>query len=70
MTRTYSAEEVADRLGRHTESIRRNLRKGQLEGEKWSNQWVISDDALREWLPEAVYAEAFGPAKTETGTDE
>ena len=64
MTRTYSAEEVAERLDRHTESIRRNLRSGQLEGEKWSNEWVITDEALKDWLPEAIYQKAFS-AKTD-----
>jgi len=60
MTRTYSAEEVADRLDRHTESIRRNLRNDKLKGEKWSNEWVVTDEALREWLPAAIYERHFG----------
>jgi excisionase family DNA binding protein len=61
MTRTYSADEVAERLDRHTESIRRNLRKGQLDGKKWSNKWVIPEDALKEWLPEEIFEQKFGP---------
>jgi len=64
-TQTYTADEVADRLGRHTESIRRNLRKGQLEGEKWSNKWVVTDEALQEWLPGPVYEDAFGTESTD-----
>lgn len=59
-TTVYSPEEIAERLGRHTESIRRNLRKGQLEGEKWSGSWVVTEEALEEWLPAPIYAEAFG----------
>jgi len=38
---------------------RRNLRKGQLKGEKWSRQWIITDQALRGWLPEAIYRGTF-----------
>lgn len=57
---TYTVDEVSERLDRHPESIRRNLRKGQLEGEKWSRQWIITDQALRDWLPEAIYRETFG----------
>jgi excisionase family DNA binding protein len=63
--KTYSTEEIAKRLGCHVNSIRRNLRRGQLEGEKWSNEWIVTDDALREWLPAPIYQEAFGSAKTE-----
>ena len=55
---THTVDEVAERLDRHPESIRRNLRKGQLEGEKWSRQWIITDQARlrqlscvkRQWL--------------------
>lgn len=64
--KTYSTEEIAERLGRHVNSIRRNLREGDLEGEKWSNEWIVTDDALREWLPAPIYEEAFGSAKTDT----
>ena len=64
-TKTYTVDEVADRLDRHVESIRRNLRKGQLEGQKWSNQWVVTEDALKEWLPMPIYEDAFGPAETD-----
>jgi len=66
MTRTYSVDDVAERLGHHPESIRRNLRKGQLEGQKWQGRWVIPDESLRDWLPPAKYEEAF-PVKTEEG---
>jgi len=59
-TTVYSPEEVAEALDRHPESIRRNCRKGQLDGTKWSGEWVISKEALEEWLPAPVYRDAFG----------
>jgi ATP-dependent Lon protease len=62
---TYTPEEIAERLDRHVNSIRRNLRKGQLEGEKWSNEWIVTDEALQEWLPVPVYQEHFGEADGE-----
>lgn len=58
--RFYTAEEVAYRLDQDTESIRQLMRDGQLDGVKWSGQWIISADDLRAWLPEEVYQEAFG----------
>ncbi len=58
-TKTYSAEEIADRLGRHVNSIRRNLREGDLEGVKFSNEWIVTKDALREWLPAPLYENHF-----------
>jgi len=57
---TYNPQEIADRLGRHVNSIRRNLREGDLEGEKFQNEWIVTDKALREWLPEALYRNHFG----------
>jgi len=59
-TRTYSATEIAEALDRHPESIRRNLRQGELEGEKFSNQWIVTDEALRDWLPAPLYRKHFG----------
>jgi len=58
--RTYNAKEVAERLGRHPESIRRNLRDGDLEGERFGKEWVVTDEALRDWLPTPLYDRAFG----------
>lgn len=66
MTKTYTADEVAERLNRHTESIRRNLRKGQLEGKKWSRQWIIPEDSLREWLPEEIFEQHFSTEAEES----
>jgi excisionase family DNA binding protein len=57
---TYSPQEIADRLGRHVNSIRRNLREGELKGEKFSNEWIVTEEALQEWLPAPIYREHFG----------
>lgn len=57
--RTYSPEEVADALDRHPESIRRNLRRGDVDGDKFQGRWIITDQALRDWLPTPLYEEAF-----------
>lgn len=58
--KTYTPEEIAERLDRHVNSIRRNLRKGQIEGEKFSNEWIVTDEALQEWLPGPLYRQHFG----------
>lgn len=58
--RFYTAEEVAYRLDRDAESIRQLMRDGQLDGVKWSGQWIVSNDDLRAWLPEETYNQAFG----------
>ena len=58
--RFYTAEEVAYRLDRDTESIRQLMRDGKLDCVKWSGQWIISNDDLRAWLPEETYQKAFG----------
>lgn len=57
---TYSPQEIADRLGRHVNSIRRNLREGDLDGEKFSNEWIVTESALQEWLPAPIYRKHFG----------
>lgn len=56
---TYNPQEIADRLGRHVNSIRRNLREGDLKGEKFQNEWIVTEKALKEWLPEALYQNHF-----------
>lgn len=56
---TYSPQEIADRLGRHVNSIRRNLREGDLDGEKFSNEWIVTEEAIQEWLPAPIYREQF-----------
>jgi len=60
---TYSPQEIANRLGRHVNSIRRNLREGELKGEKFSNEWIVTEEALQEWLPGPIYREHFGKRK-------
>ena len=57
---TYSPEEVAKATSRNIHTIYRNLRSGKLEGEKFGGEWVITDDALQEWLPAVKYREFFG----------
>jgi len=57
--KTYSPQEIADRLGRHVNSIRRNLREGDLEGEKFSNEWIVTEEAIRNWLPTPIYRKHF-----------
>ncbi|MCS3937347.1 IS30 family transposase [Salinibacter ruber] len=57
--KTYTPEEIAERLDRHVNSIRRNLRKGQIEGQKFSGEWIVTEDALREWLPAPLYENHF-----------
>lgn len=58
--RTFNAKQIAERLGRHPESIRRNLREGDLEGQRFGKEWVVTDEALRKWLPPPLYEQAFG----------
>lgn len=57
--KTYTPEEIAERLDRHVNSIRRNLRKGQIEGQKFSGEWIVTEEALQEWLPPALYEKHF-----------
>lgn len=58
--KTYSPEEIAERLDRHVNTIRRNLRQGDIEGQKWSNEWIVTDRALKKWLPGPIYRQHFG----------
>lgn len=58
--RTYSAQEIADATGRHPESIRRNLRNGDIEGHKMGREWVVTPDSLREWLGDELFEIYFG----------
>jgi len=51
----YNASEVADILDRSVEFVCRNLREGQLDGKKWSNEWIVTDKALREWLGDELF---------------
>lgn len=58
--RTYSPKDIADATGRHPESIRRNLRNGDIEGHKMGGEWVITSDALRDWLGDDLFEIYFG----------
>jgi len=45
--RFYTAEEVAYRLDQDAESIRQLIRDRDLDGVKWSGQWIISNDDFK-----------------------
>jgi excisionase family DNA binding protein len=67
MSSTYTPDEVAERTGRHKETIRRKLRSGQLDGFKFGQEWRVTSDALRSWLGDDAYEAFFAsePAGTE-----
>jgi excisionase family DNA binding protein len=56
---TYTPEEVANATDRNIHTIYRNLRSGKLEGEKFGGEWIVTDEALQEWLPAPIYREHF-----------
>lgn len=58
--RTYSPKDIAEATGRHPESIRRNLRDGDIEGHKMGSEWVVTADALHDWLGEELFDIYFG----------
>jgi hypothetical protein len=58
--RTYSPKDIADATGRHPESIRRNLRDGDIEGHKMGSEWVVTPDALQKWLGDDLFEIYFG----------
>jgi excisionase family DNA binding protein len=62
---TYSTQEVADAVDMHPNSIRRNLQKERIRGQKVGNEWVITESALREWLGNELYEIRFGQADGE-----
>jgi hypothetical protein len=57
--RTYSPKDIAEATGRHPESIRRNLRNGDIEGHKMGSEWVVTADSLRDWLGEDLFEVYF-----------
>jgi len=61
--RTYSPRDIADATGRHPESIRRNLREGDIQGHKMGGEWVVTPKALREWLGDDLFEIYFGEAE-------
>lgn len=68
MSSTYTPDEVAERTGRHKETIRRKLRAGELDGFKFGQEWRVTADALRSWLGDDAY-EAFFASEPATGDD-
>ena len=44
-----NVQEVARRVGRSTEQVRRYLREGQLEGRRIGGQWFIREQAVMYW---------------------
>lgn len=58
--RTYRPKDIADATGRHPESIRRNLRDGDIEGHKMGGEWVVTPDALQKWLGDDLFEIYFG----------
>jgi len=58
--KTYTPQDIADATGRHPESIRRNLREGDLRGNKMGNEWIVTPDALRDWLGDELFDVYFG----------
>lgn len=52
MTEWLTPKQVADRLGRHPDSVRRALEAGQLHGHqpKRRGRWQIHPDAIDAWI--------------------
>jgi hypothetical protein len=65
--KTYTPDEIAEVLDRHPESIRRNLREGDLHGFKVGGAWVVTPDALRDWLGDEAFGVFFAEASTGDG---
>ena len=65
MSTTYSPDEIANRTGRSIHTIYRHLRNGKLDGEKFAGEWVVTDEALQEWLPTPLYEDAFANGEGE-----
>ncbi|MCS4185238.1 helix-turn-helix domain-containing protein [Salinibacter ruber] len=62
---TYSTQEVADAVDMHPNSIRRNLQKKRIRGQKVGNEWIITESALREWLGDELYEIRFSDTNGE-----
>ena len=59
----YTPQEVADITGKGIATVYRHLRSGKLPADKFSGEWIITDEGLREWLPAALYRRDFGTGK-------
>lgn len=46
----YTVEEVADKIGVHTKTIRRYIYSGKLSAKKIAGQWRITEDELNDYL--------------------
>jgi hypothetical protein len=62
VTTRYTPKDIADATGRHPESIRRNLREGDIKGHKIGGEWIVFPDGLREWLGDEVFENLFPEA--------
>ena len=51
-TQWITTQEAAELTGYSAEYIRRLLRLGRLERQKWGNQWMVSRAALLEYKAE------------------
>lgn len=58
--KTYTPKDIAKATDRHPESIRRNLREGDLRGNKMGNEWIVTAAALKEWLGDELFDVYFG----------
>jgi excisionase family DNA binding protein len=62
----YTIEEIADKLGVHTKTIRRYLYSGKLGGQKIGSQWRISQTALDAFLKSGEVSCSHGAASPST----
>lgn len=45
-----TVHQVAQRLGRSLEQVRRYLREGKLRGQRIGNQWFMEESAIQEYI--------------------
>lgn len=58
--KTFSPEEIAEKTGKSIHTVYRHLRSGQLDGDKFGGEWIVSREAVRKWLPAPLFEEYFG----------
>jgi hypothetical protein len=63
----WTPKEIAEVLDRHPESIRINLRNGDLKGHKMGREWIVLAKDLRAWLGSDLFDAFFGDASTGDG---
>lgn len=49
-TTAYSIEEVAERLNVTPETVRRNIRQGNIKAKKVCRRWYITEQALTDYV--------------------